>query len=70
MKQPKKWKMALLVWLVIYPTISLISILLGSWLIQFHVLIRTLFMSLILVPFMIFFAMPAITKIFKKWLTK
>lgn len=70
MKQPKKWKMAVLVWLVIYPTISLISILLGDWLGQLHVLLRTFVMSIILVPFMIFIAMPQITKLFNKWLTK
>lgn len=62
--------MAILVWLVIYPTISLISITLGDWLIQFPVLIRTLIMSAILVPFMIFIAMPKITIMFHKWLTK
>jgi antibiotic biosynthesis monooxygenase (ABM) superfamily enzyme len=70
MKQPKKWKMALLVWLVIYPTISVISIVLGPWLVQFPVLVRTFIMSVILVPFMIFIAMPQITIVFKKWLTK
>jgi antibiotic biosynthesis monooxygenase (ABM) superfamily enzyme len=70
MKQPKKWKMAILVWLVIYPTISLISFTLGGWLIQFSLLIRTLIMSLILVPFMIFAAMPTLNKVFKNWLIK
>jgi antibiotic biosynthesis monooxygenase (ABM) superfamily enzyme len=70
MQKPKKWKMALLVWLVIYPTISLISILFGGWLIQLPVLMRTFVMSIILVPFMIFFAMPKITELFNKWLTK
>lgn len=70
MKPPKKWKMALLVWLVIYPTISVISIVLGPWLVQFHVLLRTFIMSIILVPFMIFLAMPKITIMFNKWLTK
>ncbi len=62
--------MALLVWLVIYPTISVISIALGPWLVQFPVLVRTFIMSVILVPFMIFIAMPQITIVFKKWLTK
>jgi antibiotic biosynthesis monooxygenase (ABM) superfamily enzyme len=70
MKQPKKWKMALLVWLVIYPTISCISLLLGSWLIQLPILLRTFVMSIILVPFMIYVAMPQLTKLFTNWLTK
>jgi antibiotic biosynthesis monooxygenase (ABM) superfamily enzyme len=70
MKEPKKWKMALLVWLVIYPTISTITLLLGGYLIQLPVLIRTFAMSIILVPFMIFVAMPQITKLFNNWLLK
>jgi hypothetical protein len=70
MKQPKKWKMAILVWLVIYPTISIITILIGPLLTTFPILIRTLIMSLILVPFMIFVAMPFLNKVFKNWLTK
>lgn len=70
MKEPKKWKMALLVWLVIYPTISTISIVLGGWLGQLPILARTFVLTIILVPFMIFVAMPQITKLFKNWLTK
>jgi uncharacterized protein len=70
MKEPKKWKMALLVALVIYPTISTITILFGDYLINLPVLLRTLIMTSILVPFMIFIAMPQITKLFKNWLSK
>ena len=70
MQTPKKWKMALLVWTVIYPTITIISIVLGDWLGQLHILVRTLVMSVLLVPFMIFFAMPQISKLFNKWLIK
>lgn len=70
MQAPKKWIMALLVWMVIYPAISILSIVLGDWLFQLHVLIRTLAMSVILVPFMIFIAMPLIVKLFKNWLIK
>lgn len=62
--------MALLVWMVIYPAITIISILLGDWLGKQHLLIRTFVMSGILVPFMIFFAMPLIIKNFNKWLIK
>jgi antibiotic biosynthesis monooxygenase (ABM) superfamily enzyme len=70
MKQVKKWKMALLVWSIIYPTITAITLLLGSWLITLPVYVRTFVMSAILVPFMIFVAMPFLTKQFNNWLTK
>lgn len=70
MEKPKKWKMALLVWMVIFPAITFISFVLGDWLGSLHLLLRTFVMSIILVPFMIFFAMPEITKRFHKWLIK
>jgi antibiotic biosynthesis monooxygenase (ABM) superfamily enzyme len=70
MEKPKKWKMALLVWMVIFPAITFISFVLGDWLGSLHLLLRTFVMSIILVPFMIFFAMPEIAKRFHKWLIK
>ncbi len=70
MKHPKKWKMAILIWLIIYPTISIIQLLIGGWLVQFPILIRTLIMSLLLVPFMVFVARPFLDSAFKNWLIK
>ena len=31
MKQPPKWKFAIMVWLAIYPTITLVSLLIGDY---------------------------------------
>ncbi len=62
--------MALLVWAIIYPTITLISLLFGKALATLPVYGRTFVMSLILVPFMVFFAMPFLSKRFSQWLTK
>ncbi len=65
MNSIKKWKMAILVWTIIYPTITLITLLLGSWLILLPLVFRTFVMSAILVPFMIFIVVPFLTKKFK-----
>jgi antibiotic biosynthesis monooxygenase (ABM) superfamily enzyme len=50
--RPRPWKMALLTWLCIYPLINLIFLtvmpLIGTW----HPLLRTLLVSLVLVPLM------------------
>lgn len=62
--------MALLVWAIIYPTITSITLLVGDYLLGLPVLLRTFVMSAILVPFMIFVAMPFITGLFKNWLSK
>lgn len=67
---PKKWKFALLVWCFIYPVITLLSFLIFPFLIEFPIPVRTLVMSLILVPVMAFFYIPYINKRFYNWLRK
>lgn len=71
MKPPKKWKMAILIWLAIYPLITLIFALLGDQLIQINPLpLRTLIITLIVVPTMVFILIPTLQKLLQNWLTK
>ena len=71
MKPPKKWKMAVLIWLAIYPLITLIFLALGKYLILINPLpLRTLIITLIAVPTMVFVLIPALQKILHSWLTK
>jgi antibiotic biosynthesis monooxygenase (ABM) superfamily enzyme len=67
---PKKWKFALLVWCFIYPVITFLSMLLIPLIIEYPAPVRTLIMSLILVPLMAFFYIPFINKRFFDWLRK
>jgi len=67
---PKKWKFALLVWLFIYPIITLLSIFLLPLMANFPAPAKTLIMSLILVPLMAFGWIPFINKRFFNWLRK
>lgn len=67
---PKKWKFALLVWCFIYPVITILSYLLVPLMSDFPAPLRTLVMSLILVPVMAFFYIPFINKRFYHWLRK
>lgn len=53
MKPPKKWKFALMVWIAIYPAITLASFLLGDYIKDLALPIRTLIMTGILVPLMV-----------------
>jgi antibiotic biosynthesis monooxygenase (ABM) superfamily enzyme len=70
MKPPKKWKMAIVVWLAIYPLITIVFLLFGKYLIQINPIpLRTLIMTLILVPLMVFLVMPLIQKLLKSWLS-
>lgn len=71
MQQPKKWKMAILIWLAIYPLITLIFILLGPHLILITPLpLRTLAITLIAVPIMVFILIPSLQKILQNWINK
>ena len=70
MKPPAKYKMAILIWITIYPTINILFLVLGKPLENFPMYIKTLVMTLILVPAMVYLFLPFLTKTFKNWLSK
>jgi len=70
MKQPPKWKFAVMVWLAIYPTITLVTFIIGDSIQKFPLPIKTLIMTGILVPLMIFVLLPLLRKLLKNWLNK
>ena len=71
MKPPKKWKMAIIIWLAIYPLITLIFATIGKYLILINPLpLRTLVITLIAVPTMVFILIPTLQKILHKLLFK
>lgn len=71
MKPPKKWKMAIVIWLAIYPLITTIFALLGKQLILIEPLpLRTLIITVIAVPIMVFVLIPTLQKLLHNWLKK
>jgi antibiotic biosynthesis monooxygenase (ABM) superfamily enzyme len=70
MKQPPKWKFAIMVWLAIYPTITLVSFLIGDTIKNWSLPLKTLLMTGILVPLMVFVLLPLLRKILGSWLHK
>lgn len=71
MKPPKKWKIAIVIWLAIYPLITTIFALLGKQLILIVPLpLRTLIITIIAVPIMVFILIPTLQKLLHNWLTK
>jgi len=71
MQPPKKWKTAILIWIAIYPTITLIFFFFGKYLIQINPLpLRTLSITLVIVPLMVFVLLPQLQKLFKNWVLK
>jgi antibiotic biosynthesis monooxygenase (ABM) superfamily enzyme len=67
--QPKKWKLMLLTWLFIYPLINILFFLLFPLMKEWHQLLKTLTLTLILVPLMGAF-LPKWHGLFKNWLQK
>jgi antibiotic biosynthesis monooxygenase (ABM) superfamily enzyme len=70
MKQPNKFKLAFLVWCAIYPTVTFIFFILNDFLATLHPFVKTLVVTIILVPLMVFVFLPFIMKTFGKWLSK
>ncbi len=63
--------MAIVIWLAIYPFITLVFLLFGKNLMQIEfVPLRTLAMTIIIVPIMVFILMPFITKLLGNWIKK
>jgi antibiotic biosynthesis monooxygenase (ABM) superfamily enzyme len=67
-KQPPKYKTAIMIWMVIYPTINLIFYIFGDVLNTFVLPLRTLILTLILVPLMVYVLLPLAGRILKGWL--
>jgi antibiotic biosynthesis monooxygenase (ABM) superfamily enzyme len=71
MKPPKKWKTAVLIWLAIYPLITLLFTFGGPLLMQIDPLpLRTLVITLVAVPVMVFVLIPILQKLLKSWMMK
>jgi hypothetical protein len=70
MNKVPKYKMAIIIWLAIYPSINVLFLLIGDKLNALPLLLRTLIITGILIPLMVFILLPLLTKIFAKWLSK
>lgn len=57
---------AIKVWIVIYPSITLFYILFGSYLINLPLYIKTLTLTVVLVPWMVFIGLPLLNRIQQK----
>lgn len=63
-----KHKRAFIIWLAIYPLITILIYLLGDYMEGLHFALRTLVLTGIAVPVMFYFLLPFYYKLFKNWL--
>ena len=68
MRSPNRHKMALITWSVVYPLITVLLMVLEPLLAGLPVPLRTLILTLILVPLMGYVAMPAATRLLRDWI--
>jgi hypothetical protein len=71
MQQPKKWKMAVLVWVAIYPAITIIFCVFGKYLQQIPLVpLRTLVVTVAVVPLMVYVLIPFLHRILNEWMSR
>lgn len=61
-------KRALIIWIAIYPLITLLYYLLGELLLPLPMPLRTLVLTVIAVPIMFYLLIPLLNRVFSKWL--
>ena len=65
---PPRWKTAVLIWLAIYPSITFLLWLAGPRIASWPLALRTLALTAVLVPLMVFVLIPAIQRLLAPWL--
>ncbi len=69
-KEPKKWKMAIIVWMAIVPLIFTIMPFFKPRLVAYGLsgILADLLLTTVLVLLMVYVAQPMMMKLFRKWL--
>jgi uncharacterized protein len=63
-----RYKLAVIIWLAIYPALTLTLVLLGPLIAEWPVFLRTLVATVILVPAMVYVLIPSMQRLFAGWL--
>ena len=59
---PTKHQLALMIWLAVFPTLTLLNLLLGDWLGDLSPVLRTFVLATVAVPIVIYGLMPQLHK--------
>lgn len=66
---PPVWKMALLTWIGLWPTVTVVMWTVRPQIAGLPVALQTLLMTALIVPTMAWVHMPLLTRLFRGWLT-
>jgi uncharacterized protein len=67
---PPRYRQALIVWIAIYPTITLVLELAGPLIQDWPLPLRTLALTAVVVPTMVFVLLPTLQRVFAGWLKR
>lgn len=60
---PSRHQLALMIWLCVFPTLTAINLVLGSWLSPFPSVVRTFVLATVAVPIVIYGLMPYLNRV-------
>ena len=66
---PNKHQLALMIWLAVFPTLTLINLVFGDWLGTLHPVLRTFVLATVAVPIVIYGIMPHLHRLRGQLLT-
>jgi antibiotic biosynthesis monooxygenase (ABM) superfamily enzyme len=67
---PNRHQLAMMIWLAVFPTLTIINLLLGDWLRPMSPVLRTFILATIAVPIVIYGLMPHLHRLRGRLLTR
>ena len=64
---PTKHQLALMIWVAVFPTLTVINLVFGDWLGTLHPVLRTLVLATVAVPIVIYGIMPQLHRLRARW---
>jgi antibiotic biosynthesis monooxygenase (ABM) superfamily enzyme len=67
---PSRHQLALMIWLCVFPTLTVINLVLGDWLRTLSPVVRTFVLSTVAVPIVIYGLMPHVGRLRQKLISR
>ena len=67
---PTQHQLALMIWLAVFPTLLVLNVVLGDWLRELPMLVRTFVLATVAVPIVIYGLMPHLHRLRARLLTR
>ena len=64
---PSRHELALMIWVAVYPTLTVLNLALGPWLATLTPVLRTLVLATVAVPIVIYGLMPLLQRLRARW---